>query len=61
MSTPRSRADIATVFAIPYRSRSPIASANCFAAASMADSFSCDGGAPRVAQPVSVQVAQQGP
>ena len=40
MSTPRSRADIATVFAIPYRSRSPIASANCFAAASMADSFS---------------------
>ena len=40
MSTPRSRADIATVFATPYRSWSPIASANFFATASMAGSFS---------------------
>ena len=40
MSTPRTWADIATVFAIPYRCWSPIASANSFAAMSMAGSFS---------------------
>ena len=40
MSTPRSLADITTVFAIPYRPWSPIASANSFASASMADPFS---------------------